>query len=89
MKKTEAEVDTTWKDFFVGVLYFGWPSQPSSGTMRILHWYVIFMLHVKFSLYLKKAGLASRSIVHLQKNHYNILKTKFKEERNEYVFVCC
>ena len=23
-----------------------WPNQPSSGTMIILHWYVIFMLHV-------------------------------------------
>ena len=32
--------------FFVGVLYFGWPNQPSSGTMRNLHWYVIFMLHI-------------------------------------------
>ena len=32
--------------FFVGVLYFGWPNQPLSGTMRILHCYVIFMLHV-------------------------------------------
>ena len=31
---------------FVGVLYFGWPNQPSSGTMRILHWNVIFMLHM-------------------------------------------
>ena len=30
-KKIKAEVDTTWKDFFVGVLYFGWPNQPSSG----------------------------------------------------------
>ena len=28
------------------VLYFGWPNQPSSGIMIILHWYVIFMLHV-------------------------------------------
>ena len=26
------------------------------------------MLHVKFSLYLKRAGLASRNIVHLPKN---------------------
>ena len=24
--------------FFEGVLYFGWPNQPSSGTMKILHW---------------------------------------------------
>ena len=31
---------------FVGVLYFGWPNQPSSGTMRTLHWDVIFMLHI-------------------------------------------
>ena len=31
---------------FLCVLYFGWPNQPSSGTMIILHWYVIFMLHV-------------------------------------------
>ena len=23
---------------FEGVLYFGWPNQPSSGTMGILHW---------------------------------------------------
>ena len=46
MKKIEAEVATTEKDFFVGVLYFGWPNQPSSGTMRILHWYVILMLHI-------------------------------------------
>ena len=26
------------KCFFEGVLYFGWPNQPSSGTMGILHW---------------------------------------------------
>ena len=31
---------------FLCVLYFGWPNQPSSGTMIILHWYVILMLHV-------------------------------------------
>ena len=31
---------------FLCVLYFGWPNQPSSGIMIILHWYVIFMLHV-------------------------------------------
>ena len=31
---------------FLCVLYFGWPNQPSSGTMIILHWCVIFMLHV-------------------------------------------
>ena len=31
---------------FLCILYFGWPNQPSSGTMIILHWYVIFMLHV-------------------------------------------
>ena len=31
---------------FLFVLYFGWPNQPSSGIMIILHWYVIFMLHV-------------------------------------------
>jgi len=42
----EAEVDTTQKDVFVGVLYFGRPNQPSLGTMTILHWYVIFMLHI-------------------------------------------
>ena len=24
--------------FFDGVLYFGWPNQPFSGTMGILHW---------------------------------------------------
>ena len=29
MKKIEAEVDTTSKHFFVSVLYFGWPNQPS------------------------------------------------------------
>ena len=28
------------------VLYFGWPNQPSSGTMKILHWNVIFLLEI-------------------------------------------
>jgi len=46
MKKKEAEVDTTWRDFFVDVLCFGWPGRPSSGAMMILHWCVIFVLHV-------------------------------------------
>ena len=41
---------------FEGVLYFGWSNQPSSGTVPFA------------SLYLKKAGLASRNIVHLQKS---------------------
>ena len=27
------------------VLYFGWPNQPSSGTMKIMHWNVIFSSH--------------------------------------------
>ena len=31
---------------FLCVLYFGWPNQPSSGTMIILHWYVIFVVVV-------------------------------------------
>ena len=30
------------------VLYFGWPNQPSSGTMKILHWNVIFLLEIFF-----------------------------------------
>ena len=42
--------------FFERVLYFGWPNQPSSGTMQ------------NFPLYLKKAGLASRNIVRVKKN---------------------
>ena len=29
---------TQCRMFFDGVLYFGWPNKPSSGTMRILHW---------------------------------------------------
>ena len=37
---------------FLCVLYFGWPNQPSSGIT---------------GLYLKKAGLASRNIVHTKK----------------------
>ena len=28
------------------VLYFGWPNQPSSGTMKILYWNVIFLLQI-------------------------------------------
>ena len=42
--------------FFEGVLYFGWPNQPSSRTMTILRWdvflYSIFenMLHLPFLL---------------------------------------
>ena len=28
------------------VLYFGWPNQPSSGTMKILDWNVIFLLEI-------------------------------------------
>ena len=39
-----------------GVVYFGWPNQPSSGTMReTLHWYVLYryifaqqLKHVEF-----------------------------------------
>ena len=31
---------------FMCVLYFGWPNQPSSGTMKILHWNVIFLLEI-------------------------------------------
>jgi len=38
MKNIEAETNTTQNECFEGVLYFGWPNQPSSGTMRILHW---------------------------------------------------
>ena len=42
---------------FSDVLFFGWPNQPPSGTMRVY-------IQCKLSLYLKKAGLASRKIVH-------------------------
>ena len=31
-KNIEAETDTTYNVFCKGVLYFGWPKQPSSGT---------------------------------------------------------
>jgi len=34
------------KIFLVGVLCFGWPGRPSSGAVVILHWCVIFVLHV-------------------------------------------
>ena len=40
---------------FLCVLYFGWPNQPSSG------------IFTSGTLYLKKAGLASRNIVHTKK----------------------
>jgi len=46
MKKIEAEVDATWRDFFVGLLYSGWPGRPSSGAVVVLHWCVIFVLRV-------------------------------------------
>jgi len=36
MKNIKAETDTTWDDFLEGVLYFSFPNQPSSRTMRIL-----------------------------------------------------
>ena len=32
MKNIEAETDTTYNAFYKGVLHFGWPNQPSSGT---------------------------------------------------------
>ena len=32
-KNIKAETDTTLEG-----IYFGWPNQPSSGTMRILNW---------------------------------------------------
>ena len=37
--------------FFVGVLYFGWPNQPSSGTMIILHWYAKKPINIVTSYY--------------------------------------
>ena len=40
-RKEEQKSTQRRRIFFVGVLYFGRPNQPSSGTMRILHWYVI------------------------------------------------
>ena len=36
---------------FECVLYFGWPNQPSSGTMGILHWNVIF-IYLLFYLFI-------------------------------------
>ena len=48
-KKIEAEIDTTQSGFFVGVLYFGWPNQPSSGTMRILHGRDFYVTYVVIS----------------------------------------
>ena len=33
--------------FYIYVLYFGWPNQPSSGTMRILHWDVILLIPIE------------------------------------------
>jgi len=39
-----------------------------SGNTNMLH-----IPNVKFSLYLKKAGLASRNIVHLQKNPFCVV----------------
>ena len=39
MKDIKSETDTRQNDFFEGELYFGWPSQPSTGNkMKILHW---------------------------------------------------
>ena len=34
------------RNVFMCVLYFGWPNQPSSGTMKIMHWNVIFLLQI-------------------------------------------
>ena len=46
VKKLKAETDSTWprRMIFlkVTVLYFGWPNQPSSGTMRRR----VFMEHI-------------------------------------------
>ena len=33
MKNIEAETDTKKNVFHEGVLYFGWPNQPASGTV--------------------------------------------------------
>ena len=57
--------------FFVGILYFGWLNQLSSGTMRILHWDVIFMLHIykytyKKSFYVVSAPGSIFFIVHVK-----------------------
>ena len=43
-----------------------------SGITKVC--YIITRPKAKFSLYLKKAGLASRNIVHLQKNHHTLCR---------------
>ena len=61
----KVKISTRWKNneitrFLISGIttYVTWKSRPN----------------VKFSLYLKKAGLASRNIVHLQKNHSTLCR---------------
>ena len=42
--------------FFEGVLYSGWPNQPSSGTMGILRWDVFLCSILLCRVFLSSAG---------------------------------
>jgi len=45
MGNTKAETSTTQNDYKFGVLYFGWPNQPSSGTTRIYIGRGVYLVH--------------------------------------------
>jgi len=58
---------TNWQCKFKISIWHCQLGLPFSGIAKI--YYIKTRPNVKFSLHLKKAGLASRNIVHLQKNH--------------------